>query len=323
MFGLSGGHPAPDIEHPVTSPARPGEHRNVVTDSARNEVTTLVNAKAETWSTKYATGGPLGDRLAMFFDALHRCAPLPAAVLDLGCGTGELARFLERQGYRAVGCDFSPGMIERARASSLPESGVEWVTLAEDWRTLPFATGRFQAIVASSVFEYLDDVPGVAAECFRVLQPNGVLILTVPDRDHPIRKLEGVLRSFLTRGSVRHSWIGLVPRVSNYAVYLTISRNRWPLDQWIATLAAAGFEAPAGIPEPAGRRSAHRARTALRLLVLRRGPALDVEQPVQAAPAVSCRASPTSAHPDRDLPPSTRLVHPACSCGSPWRGSVG
>jgi SAM-dependent methyltransferase len=36
-------------------------------------------------------------------------------VLDLGCGTGELALFLARQGYRVLGIDLSPVAIRRAR----------------------------------------------------------------------------------------------------------------------------------------------------------------------------------------------------------------
>jgi len=54
-------------------------------------------------------------------------------VLDIGCGTGFLARHLARSGCRVTGIDFSPKMIERAE-KDLPqelESRVEFHTL--DW----------------------------------------------------------------------------------------------------------------------------------------------------------------------------------------------
>ncbi len=41
-------------------------------------------------------------------------------VLDLGCGTGEHARFLSEQGFEVVGVDASASMIEKARDKPLP-----------------------------------------------------------------------------------------------------------------------------------------------------------------------------------------------------------
>ena len=41
-------------------------------------------------------------------------------VLDLGCGTGEHARFLVEQGFEVVGVDASASMIEQALAEPLP-----------------------------------------------------------------------------------------------------------------------------------------------------------------------------------------------------------
>src|SRR5262245_26618261 len=42
----------------------------------------------------------------------------PKRVLDLGCGTGQLAARVRRElrGTRVVGCDFSNGMLHHARA---------------------------------------------------------------------------------------------------------------------------------------------------------------------------------------------------------------
>jgi demethylmenaquinone methyltransferase/2-methoxy-6-polyprenyl-1,4-benzoquinol methylase len=44
--------------------------------------------------------------------------PGGALVADLACGTGDLCRELQRNGYRAAGFDFSLGMLERARTDA-------------------------------------------------------------------------------------------------------------------------------------------------------------------------------------------------------------
>ncbi len=41
-------------------------------------------------------------------------------VLDLGCGTGEHARFLAAQEFEVVAVDASPSMLEKAREEALP-----------------------------------------------------------------------------------------------------------------------------------------------------------------------------------------------------------
>src|SRR6266481_2595365 len=80
-------------------------------------------------------------------DLVERARPIGASdrILDLGCGTGIVARVLrERLGGAAsiVGLDMSPAMIERAR-SIAPEL---------DWRegnalALPFADGSFDLVL--------------------------------------------------------------------------------------------------------------------------------------------------------------------------------
>jgi SAM-dependent methyltransferase len=53
-----------------------------------------------------------------------RDLPLQAAVLDLGCGSGEVARVLVRRGHRGpyLGVDQSEGLLDEARRSGLPQA---------------------------------------------------------------------------------------------------------------------------------------------------------------------------------------------------------
>jgi ubiquinone/menaquinone biosynthesis C-methylase UbiE len=97
-------------------------------------------------------------------------------ILDLGCGTGQLAARLAklRAGARIVGCDFSIGMLRRASARSPAAHFVQG-----DAGRLPFADRTFDAIVSTEAFHWFPDQAGALAECFRVLRPGGRLLLAV------------------------------------------------------------------------------------------------------------------------------------------------
>ena len=97
-------------------------------------------------------------------------------VLDIGCGTGQLASRIEQEFPEAhvVGCDFSAGMLRRA-ASRLGH--VHWVR--GDAGRLPFQDGAFEAIVSTEAFHWFPDQDAALAACFRVLDPGGQLLLAL------------------------------------------------------------------------------------------------------------------------------------------------
>jgi ubiquinone/menaquinone biosynthesis C-methylase UbiE len=160
-------------------------------------------------------------------------------VLDLGCGTGELAGAIAAVGMQVTGCDISPEMLRHAAAAD-PSGAVDWVQLDPSWRRLPFDSGSFDAVVAASVLEYVDDATAVLRECRRVLRVGGVMLCTVPDPHHPIRWLEWLLdiatRIPLTRAAGR-GWT----RLDAYLTYLNISRHRHSARWWDAAAVRAGL----------------------------------------------------------------------------------
>jgi SAM-dependent methyltransferase len=203
------------------------------------QVRQLFDAKASTWSARYALGGRLTNRLTRFTAALSCHAPARGDVLDLGCGTGELASAVAAAGMRATGCDISPEMLDRAAAAD-PAGAVDWVQLDPGWQVLPFAPETFDAVVAASVLEYVGDPTAVLLECCRVLRPGGIALCTVPDPHHPIRWLEWLLgmadRMPLVSVAGR-SW----PRLRGYLTYLRISQQRHSYRWWHAAAARAGL----------------------------------------------------------------------------------
>ena len=224
-------------------------------------VQALFDAKAAGWPAKYGPAGQLTGRLARFAGAVKHRVDTGGAVLDLGCGSGELARHLAAAGYRVTGCDIAPRMLSRAAAADYAHA-VTWVTLAAGWRVLPFEPGSVDAVVAASVLEYVPDPFAVLRECARVLRPGGDLLCSVPDVAHPVRWLEWplVLAARTPLGLLaRSTW----PRLGWYLAYLRASRQRRRLRWWHAAGGRAGLR-----PAPWPARPA--ARAPLRLLVFTR-----------------------------------------------------
>jgi cyclopropane fatty-acyl-phospholipid synthase-like methyltransferase len=85
--------------------------------------------------------------------------PPPGRILDLGCGTGDLAIELARAGHRVLGIDFAAAAVEaaRSRAAALPVETRDLVRFetADALRPSAFA-GTVQSIVDSGFFHLFD-----------------------------------------------------------------------------------------------------------------------------------------------------------------------
>jgi SAM-dependent methyltransferase len=210
----------------------------------------LFDAKAAAWPSKYTPDGRLVGRLNRLASAVTYHVPAGGSVLDLGCGTGELATAIAAAGLRATGCDISPEMLHRAAVAG-SSGAADFVQLEPGWQVLPFAPETFDAVVASSVLEYVDDPVAVLRECGRVLRLGGVVLCTVPNPRHPVRRLEWLLgvaaRVPAVRLAGRRS-----PRLDSYLTYLRISRQRQSSRWWHAAAAQAGLRPMPGPTEPRG-----------------------------------------------------------------------
>jgi SAM-dependent methyltransferase len=228
-------------------------------DGQAREVLHLFEAKAAGWAAKYAPDGPLAGRLADLSAAVRRHAGADSRILDLGCGTGELARALAAAGLQVTGCDVSPQMLLHAARDRGQCAG--WVRLDPDWRTLPFASAAFDVVVAASVLEYVAEPAAVLRECARVLRPGGIVLYTVPDLRHPVRWAEWWAQR-LAAVAGKSCWDqGRSPR-HRYRAYLRTSRQRHRVRWWLAVSGSVGLR-PASRP-------ADGTPSALRLLVFRR-----------------------------------------------------
>lgn len=101
-------------------------------------------------------------------------------VLDLGCGTGLMARALGARAGRILGVDLSPRMLALAVETGL-YAGLEAGELVAFLEQQPSAEADL--VIAADVFCYLPDLAPALAASARSLAPSGLLAFTV--QTHP------------------------------------------------------------------------------------------------------------------------------------------
>jgi SAM-dependent methyltransferase len=138
-------------------------------------------------------------------------------LLDVGCGTGPLLRFLLTLGAspgNLHGIDLIDEYVARARAS-LPHIDVR----VADAVTLPFQSDTFDVVVMSTVLSSIIDSVrrvGVAQEALRVARPGGYIItydLRVPNpTNRYVRRIDGrQIRALFPGCAVQTTPLTLLP----------------------------------------------------------------------------------------------------------------
>ena len=150
------------------------------------------------WSRTYdaaalqrSTYRPLHDAVLGRLDHLE-----PGAVIDLGCGTGQLTARLAAAfpGARVVGADLSSGMLTEA-ADRLGSSAAGLVRA--DAARLPVRPGSVDVITCVESFHWYPDQGAAAREGAALLRPGGRVVMA------SIATVSSVGAQLLRRGSER------------------------------------------------------------------------------------------------------------------------
>lgn len=203
--------------------------------AAWNQVSTVYQERSQIPSDDlyYGPWAPAESELGL----LGAVRGLP--ILDLGCGGGQAAIYLARQGARVTGLDISPVQLTFAvQQANRAGVAVQWVQGGlEALAQLPVA--QWDLIISLYALHYMADLPRCLAECYHRLRPGGRLIFSL---DHPIRAcffdpLDQELTLYPERSyfdTTPCHWLFPDTRVQMESYHYTIS-------EWLALLQQAGF----------------------------------------------------------------------------------
>ena len=101
--------------------------------------------------------------------------------LDAGCAVGWASFFLRDLGYRTTALDFSDYALEMARAAAQSKAitDISWMVASLDTDPIP---GCYDLIICWDVIEHVQNPQAVLDKLYHALRPEGLMILTTPNR---------------------------------------------------------------------------------------------------------------------------------------------
>ena len=157
-------------------------------------------------------------------------------VLDLACGTGDIAFDAAAAGARVTGLDITPAMIEIARRKP-GGAGIAW--LVGDMTALPVSGETFDLVTTGYGLRNVPDLARALAEIHRVLRPGGRV--SSLDFDRPETPwIRAVYLTYLTAVGSTLGWV--LHRDPDTYRYIPASIRRYPGARGVcALMEAAGF----------------------------------------------------------------------------------
>ena len=101
--------------------------------------------------------------------------PVGGSLLDVGGGTGRVAKALKGQVSQAIVVDASMGMLSQAKIK-------DGLRLACSYsESLPFPTAYFERVIMVDALHHVSDQQASASELWRVVRPGGLVVILEPD----------------------------------------------------------------------------------------------------------------------------------------------
>jgi len=119
-------------------------------------------------------GNQMGIEESTLFQQLQKNPQ--GKLLDVGCGSGEIAEKLTEMGFSITGADHSQVAIGKMHKKGLDARLVDF-----DADGLNSFTQLYDAVYAGDILEHVFDPINLLKEIYRVLKPNGRLYLSVPN----------------------------------------------------------------------------------------------------------------------------------------------
>lgn len=134
-------------------------------------------------------------------DVINQYVPKGAKLLEFGCGTGNLAALVAKDGYDVLGVDIS----ERFIAYSKDKYGSKNLDFqVVGFGTLPFADKSYDCIYTCAVLEHCYEVDKIIADFNRLLKPGGTLVIATPNLLSPFTRLSLVAKRLMGKRKRYH-----------------------------------------------------------------------------------------------------------------------
>jgi len=174
-------------------------------------------------------------------------------VLDLACGTGDLALAAASKGADVIGLDLTMPMITLARQRTASGPTPAW--LVGDMHALPMPSERFDVVTTGYGLRNVPDLRVALAEIHRVLRPGGVLCSLDFNKPEPAW-LRAVYLTYLDAVGGTMGWV--LHRDPDTYRYIPASIRRYPGARGVVDLLeATGFRDARYVPILGGLMAIH------------------------------------------------------------------
>lgn len=134
-----------------------------------------MNSIAEFQGKRYAEKSPKmnsNERLKVIFDLVS--GERRGRILDVGCLDGGFSVEFKKTGWEVFGCDISDA-IKKAKARGIKCRKFDFEN------RFPYNSNFFDGIIAGDVIEHIFDTDNFLEELYRILKPNGFLVISTPN----------------------------------------------------------------------------------------------------------------------------------------------
>jgi len=180
----------------------------------------IAEAYDKMWSNVKSHGSGAGKTIKDSYERFFSMVPKGGLILDVGCGTGFVDKYLAGRGFDVVGVDYSDAMLDIARRN-VPDCEFRKM----DIRKLEFEDHAFDGVLAvGGVLVHIgpEELGPLFSGFARVLKSGGAVFVATRASDQPRVAVEsategGRIRvNYHTKGEIEVSMLGCGLSIVSY-----------------------------------------------------------------------------------------------------------
>lgn len=169
---------------------------------SQNNAITWHDRLATIWGDKYEQRGEFKERFVVFCELIRKYSMNGCSVFDLGCGTGIFSFFSFNCNCNVYGVDASVRMISECNKSKYQyyndNDAIKFIQ-SDVSRLSDVLDVKADIVIASSLFEYMENLKETLSLIASRLNNGGVVIFSLPNRCGLYRRIEAVFFQIFRR----------------------------------------------------------------------------------------------------------------------------